>query len=72
MKDVTKRVPEGLVVIILGKNINKSKFYSGRNSEQIEVRECLLSFGAEYTCIVFQSAIQDIQNYNSACCVVRV
>jgi hypothetical protein len=27
-------------------NLNKSKFYSGRNNEQIEVRECLLSFGA--------------------------
>jgi len=31
-----------------GKNRNKSKFYSGRSLEQIEVRECLLSFGAEY------------------------
>ena len=30
-----------------GNNTNKPKFYSGRNSEQIEVREYLLSFGAE-------------------------
>jgi hypothetical protein len=29
-------------------NIWESKFYSGRNEEQIEVGECLLSFGAEY------------------------
>ena len=36
--------------------MNRSKFYSGRNEEQIEVRECLLSFGAEY--FVFQFAIQ--------------
>ena len=27
--------------------LNETKFYSGRNYEQIEVRECLLSFGAE-------------------------
>ena len=26
-------------------NLNESKFYSGRNLEQAEVRECLLSFG---------------------------
>jgi len=26
----------------------KIKFYSGRSREQIEVRECLLSFGAEF------------------------
>jgi len=46
---------------------------SGRNSKQIEVKECLLSFGAES--FVFQFAIQkfkakDIQNYNFACCFV--
>jgi len=29
-------------------NLNKSKFYSGRILVQIEVTECLLSFGAEY------------------------
>ena len=28
-------------------NLTKSIFYSGRNQEQIEVRKCLLSFGAE-------------------------
>jgi hypothetical protein len=28
-------------------NLNKSKFFSGTNEEPIEVRECLLSFGAE-------------------------
>jgi membrane protein insertase Oxa1/YidC/SpoIIIJ len=43
-------------VQIFGNNVNKSKFYSGRNSEQIEVRECLLLFGAESD--VFQFAIQ--------------
>jgi hypothetical protein len=32
---------------MFGKNLKESKFYSGRNSEQIEFRECLLSFGAE-------------------------
>ena len=39
----------------LGKKINESKFYSGRNEKQIEVRECLLLFGAES--FVFQMAI---------------
>ena len=39
-----------------GKNLNKSKFYSGRNYEQIEERECSLSFGAES--FVFNFAIQ--------------
>jgi hypothetical protein len=29
-------------VQILGNNLNKSKFYSGRNYEQIAVRECWL------------------------------
>jgi hypothetical protein len=38
----------------------QSKFYSGRNYEQIEVRECLLSFGAESS--VFQCAIQKFKN----------
>jgi hypothetical protein len=31
----------------LGKKLNESKFYSGRNYEQIDVRELLLSFDAE-------------------------
>ena len=58
---------------ILGNNHNVSKFYSGKNQEQSEVRECLLSFGAES--LVLQVAIriykdQDIQNYNFAFCFV--
>jgi hypothetical protein len=44
----------------LGNNFNKSKFYSGRNKEQIEVRECLISFGAES--FVFQFAIQKFKD----------
>ena len=53
----------------------KSKFYSGRNEEKIEVRKCLLSFSEES--FVFQVAIQkfkgqDIQNSNFACCFVWV
>ena len=60
---------------VLRNNLNKSKFYSGRNLEQIEARECLLLFGAES--FVFQFAIQifkdsDIQNYKFACCFVWV
>jgi hypothetical protein len=43
-----------------GNNLNKSKFYSGRNKELIQVRECLPSFGAES--FVFQSAIQKFKN----------
>jgi hypothetical protein len=38
------------------KNLNKSKFYSGRTLEQTEVSECLLSFGAEL--FVFQFVIR--------------
>jgi hypothetical protein len=62
-------------VHILGNNVNKSKFYSGINSEQVEVRECLLLVGAESS--VFQLAIQKIkdqhiQNYNFARCSVWV
>jgi hypothetical protein len=34
-------------VQILENNLNESKLYLGRNQEQSEVRECLLSFGAE-------------------------
>ena len=37
-------------VKIFGNNVNISKFYSGRNYEQTEVRECLLSFGAKSFC----------------------
>jgi hypothetical protein len=43
-------------VQIFGYNINKLKFNSGRNQEQTEVRECLLSFGAES--FIFQFAIR--------------
>jgi len=39
---------------------NRSKLYSGRNEERIEVRECLLSFGAES--VVFQIAIQKLKD----------
>jgi hypothetical protein len=37
-----------------------SRFCSGRNLEQIEVRECLRSFGAE--CFVFQVTIQKLKD----------
>ena len=60
MKDVTKSIPEGLIVTILGNNINKSKSYLGRNYEQIEFWECLLSFGAES--FVFQFVIQKFKD----------
>jgi hypothetical protein len=45
------------------------------DEEQTEVRECLLSFGAEY--FVFQFAVQkykdyDKHKYNFACCFARV
>jgi hypothetical protein len=51
----------------------QSTFYSARNYEIIEDRECLLSFGAES--FVLQFVIQkfideEIQNYNFACCFV--
>jgi hypothetical protein len=36
------------------------EIYSGRNEEQIEVRECLLPFGAES--VVFQVAIQKLKD----------
>jgi hypothetical protein len=36
----------GGTVQIFGSNLNESKFYSGRNKVQTEVREGLLSFGA--------------------------
>jgi hypothetical protein len=46
----------GAAVKYLGTTIIKSKFHSRRNEEQIEVRECLLSFSAESS--VFQFATQ--------------
>ena len=56
-------------------NLNKSKFFSGRNEEQIAVLECLLSLGAES--FSFQFAIRKfkdsvIQKYNVTCCFVWV
>ena len=44
----------------LGTTLTNKKFYSGTNEEQIEVRECLLSFGAES--FVFQFAIQKFKD----------
>jgi hypothetical protein len=41
-------------------DVNGSKFHAGRNEEQIEVRECLLLFGAES--FVFQVAIQKLKD----------
>ena len=46
-------------------NLNKSKFYSGRNKEQIEVRECLLSFGAEFCVLQFLSKNIKIKIYRT-------
>ena len=39
----------------LGTNLKKSKFYSRRNQKQIEFRECLLSFGADFSSSDFLS-----------------
>jgi hypothetical protein len=55
------------------KNPNESKFDSGRNEKQIEVRECLLTFRAES--FIFQFAIQtykEQKNHNFACCFAWV
>jgi hypothetical protein len=41
---------------MFGNDVNRSKFYSGRNKEQIEVMELLLSIGADS--VVFYFAIQ--------------
>jgi hypothetical protein len=48
---------------LVGNNLNESKFYSGRNEEQIAVRECLLSFGAGS--FVFQSKNSKIKIYRT-------
>ena len=54
------KIKEFVIVPLKGWKISNiwepSKFYSGRNQEQIEARECLQSFGAES--FVFQLAIQ--------------
>ena len=44
----------------LGTTLTNQKFYFQRNQEQIEVRKCLLSFGAES--FVFQVAIQKFKD----------
>ena len=72
-KDGYKYLQDGGSFQILENNFNKSKFYSRRNEEQIEVTKCLLLFDAES--FVFQVRIQkfkdqDIKNYNLACCFV--
>ena len=38
-------------VHMFGNNLNESKFYSGRNEEQIEVRKSLLSFDNRIFCL---------------------
>ena len=45
---------------MIGNKLNKSKFYSGINEEETEVRECLLSYGAES--FVFQFVIEKFKN----------
>ena len=60
MQDEVTIKSEGGRVQTCGNKLNKSKFYSRRNSEQNEVRECLLSFGAES--FVFQFAIQKFKD----------
>ena len=46
-----------------------------RKLEQIEVRECLLSFGAEsfiFQCAIQKSKVYSIEIYNFACCFMWV
>ena len=47
-------------VRIFGNKLMKSKLYSVKNKEQIEVRECLQLFGAEL--FVFRFAIQKFKD----------
>jgi len=54
---------------ILKNNPNETKFYSEKYLEQTEVRECLLSFGAEYCLPV---CYPKIKIYNLACCFAWV
>jgi len=56
-------------VQLFGNKLHEPKFYSGRNYEQIEVRECMLAFAAEL--YAFQLAIHkykylDLHNCNLA------
>jgi hypothetical protein len=46
--------------VLLGTYLSRSKFYSERNYEQTEVRECFLSFGVES--FVFQFAIRKFKD----------
>jgi hypothetical protein len=52
-------------VKIIWNNINKSKFHSGGYKEQIEVRECLQPFGAEYMSSSLLSTNTKIKMHNS-------
>jgi len=49
-------IAQYFTVSIFGNDPNESKFYSGRNQEQTEVGECLLSISAESS--IFQFANQ--------------
>ena len=54
---------------MFGNNRDASRFHSGRNQDQIEVRECLLTFSTE--CFVFQFAIQKYEGgQNDNFCVL--
>jgi len=56
MKTDNKLFEKGGIVQIFGNSFHVYKLYSERNEEQIEVKECLLSFDSES--FVFQFAIQ--------------
>jgi len=45
---------------LFGNNLNTSKFFSGINYEETEIKECLLSISAEY--FVSQFAAQKFKN----------
>jgi hypothetical protein len=51
---------------IFGNNAKESKFHSGRNEEQTEVTECLLSFGAVSS--VFQFDVQNFEDQDTEKC----
>jgi hypothetical protein len=48
-------------VQVFGNSLKKSKLYTIRNRQHIEIRECLLSFGAE--CFVLQFAVQNCNEW---------
>jgi hypothetical protein len=52
-------------VQIFWNNPNEFKLYSGRNEGEIEVRKCLLSFGAEYFSYNLLSKNLKIQIYRT-------